>query len=95
MYYDLGLFERFRFPRRGLLEEIYEFNDDLQYLASILHLSAPVGGRSCTCDDDGEDVGLHVLGCRIDILGTNCNNCTYDDDDDELMLNVLRCHLTY
>ena len=24
-----------------------------------------------TCDDD--DVRLHVLGCRVDILGTNCN----------------------
>ena len=23
-----------------------------------------------TCDDD--DVGLYVLGCRVDILGTNC-----------------------
>ena len=21
-----------------------------------------------------DDVGLHVLGCRVDILGTNCNN---------------------
>ena len=21
----------------------------------------------------GDDVGLHVLGCRVDILGTNCN----------------------
>ena len=21
----------------------------------------------------GDDVGLHVLGCRADILGTNCN----------------------
>ena len=33
----------------------------------------------CTClpslsdDDDDDDVGLHVLGCRVDILGTNCN----------------------
>ena len=34
----------------------------------------------CVCDytlgclgDD--DVGLHVLGCRVDILGTNCNGC--------------------
>ena len=80
MYYDLGLFERFRFPRPGLLEEIYEFNDDLQYLASILHLSAPVGGQSCTCDDDGEDVGLHVLGCRVDILGTNCKKIAVDTE---------------
>ncbi len=23
-------------------------------------------------DDDDDDVGLHVLGCRVDILGTNC-----------------------
>ena len=22
--------------------------------------------------DDDDDVGLHVLGCRVDILGTNC-----------------------
>ena len=24
-------------------------------------------------DDDDDDVGLNVLGCRADILGTNCN----------------------
>ena len=23
--------------------------------------------------DDDDDVGLHVLGCRVDIFGTNCN----------------------
>ena len=23
-------------------------------------------------DHDDDDVGLHVLGCRVDILGTNC-----------------------
>ena len=23
--------------------------------------------------DDDDDVGLHVLGCRFDILGTNCS----------------------
>ena len=23
-------------------------------------------------DDDDEDVGLNVLGCQVDILGTNC-----------------------
>ena len=28
--------------------------------------------RSVPCIDDGDDVGLHVLGCRVDILGTNC-----------------------
>ena len=38
-----------------------------------------------------EIVGLHVLGCRVDILGTNWLNL----DDDEVMLNVLRCQLTY
>ena len=25
--------------------------------------------------EDEDDVGLHVLGCRVDILGTNCNAC--------------------
>ena len=25
-----------------------------------------------TRGDDDDDVGLHVLGCRVDILGTNC-----------------------
>ena len=25
--------------------------------------------------DDGDDVGLSVLGCRADILGTNCEQC--------------------
>ena len=24
-------------------------------------------------DDDEDDLGLNVLGCRVDILGTNCN----------------------
>ena len=41
--------------------------------------------------DDDDDVGLHVLGCRVDILGTNWLNL----HDDEVMLNVLRCQLTY
>ena len=27
-------------------------------------------GKRC----DGDDVGLHVLGCRFDILGTNCSD---------------------
>ena len=26
--------------------------------------------------DDDDDVGLHVLGCRVDILGTNCKFCS-------------------
>ena len=26
------------------------------------------------CNDD-DDVGLNVLGCRVDILGTNCDQC--------------------
>ena len=38
-------------------------------------------------------VGLHVLGCLVDISGTNWLNL--DDDDDEVMLNVLRYQLTY
>ena len=24
-------------------------------------------------DDDEDDLGLNVLGCRVDTLGTNCN----------------------
>ena len=24
------------------------------------------------CSGDDDDVGLHVLGCRVEILGTNC-----------------------
>ena len=27
---------------------------------------------------DDDDVGLHVLGCRVDILGTNCNKSVCD-----------------
>ena len=27
---------------------------------------------SRTGGDDDDDVGFHVLGCRVDILGTNC-----------------------
>ena len=38
---------------------------------------------------NGDDVGLHVLGCRVDTLGTVVFN------DDEVMLNVLGCRLTY
>ena len=50
MYDDLGLFQRFGFPRRELLEVIDEFNDGFQYLALAKRsLSALVGGRSCTC----------------------------------------------
>ena len=50
MYDELGLFQRFWFPRRELLEVIDEFNDDLQYLASTKgSSSALVGGRSCSC----------------------------------------------
>ena len=26
-------------------------------------------------DDDDGDAELHVLGCRFDILGTNCDQC--------------------
>ena len=26
------------------------------------------------CEEDADDVGLHDLGCRVDILGTNCNS---------------------
>ena len=26
-------------------------------------------------DDDGCDVELNVLGCRVDVLGTNCDQC--------------------
>ena len=28
---------------------------------------------SLSSPDFDEDVGLYVLGCRVDILGTNCN----------------------
>ena len=61
---DLGLFRCCWFPRRELLEVIDEFNDDFQYLTPTKEsLSAVV---------DDNDVGFHVLGCRVDILGTNC-----------------------
>ena len=50
MYDELGLFQRFWFPRRELLEVVDEFDDDLQYLASTKgSSSALVGDRSCTC----------------------------------------------
>jgi len=26
-------------------------------------------------DDDDDDVELNVLGCRVDILGANCDQC--------------------
>ena len=26
-------------------------------------------------DDDDDDVELNVLGCRVDVLGTNCDQC--------------------
>ena len=29
----------------------------------------------CKINDDDDDVELDVLGCRVDILGTNCNQC--------------------
>ena len=37
----------------------------------------------CVCriciDNDDDDVGLHVLECRVDILGTNCNKLFKDE----------------
>ena len=29
----------------------------------------------------GDDVGLHVLGCRVDILGTNCRKTLKSKDE--------------
>ena len=50
MYDDLGLFQRFWFLRREVLEAIDEFSD-LQYGLALTKgsSSALVGGRSCTC----------------------------------------------
>ena len=31
--------------------------------------------------DDDDDVGLHVLGCRVDILGTNCRKTLKSKDE--------------
>ena len=46
--------------------------------------------------DHDDDVELHVLGCRVDILGTNCSRVSDDDDDDDdVELHVLGCRLTY
>ena len=39
---------------------------------------------------DDDDEGLHVLGCRVDMLGTNCN-VRHDDDDEGL--HVLGCRV--
>ena len=39
--------------------------------AQECHLDFNTAPELCHSDDD---VGLHVLGCRVDILGTNCNN---------------------
>ena len=36
----------------------------------MILLTCASGKASCPADDD--DVGLHVFGCRVDILGTNC-----------------------
>ena len=40
----------------------------------IISCALPLGFvcKMCFVDDDN-DVGFHVLGCRVDILGTNCN----------------------
>ena len=47
VYDDLGLCQRFRFPRRELVAVITEFHDNLQYLASTNgNLFALVGGQS-------------------------------------------------
>ena len=37
-------------------------------------------------------MGRHVLGCRVDILGTNCNIYCIDDDDD-VGRHVLGCRV--
>ena len=30
---------------------------------------------------DDDDVGIHVLGCRVDVLGTNCNVLPWRSDE--------------
>ena len=96
---DLGLFQRFWFPRREFLEVIDEFNVqylvptqeslsavvdefNVQYLVptqeslsavvdefNVQYLVPTQESLSAVVDDD---VGLHVLWCRVDIWGTNC-----------------------
>ena len=39
--------------------------------AKDVHLDFYTASELCHSDDD---VGLHVLGCRVDILRKNCNN---------------------
>ena len=64
------------------LESAHLFKTDEKYFET---------SSSKRLEDDDDDAGLNVLGCRADILGTKC----LEDDDDELMLNVLRCQLIY
>ena len=37
------------------------------------HLDSHTAPELCVLSTDDDDVGLHVLGCRVDTLGTNCN----------------------
>ena len=40
-----------------------------------MHPSSRPGNCQLDDDDDDDDVELNVLGCRVDILGTNCDQC--------------------
>ena len=43
---------------------------------SVVYVRTGYYGRGAGGDDD---VGLHVLGCRVDMLGTNCNKLFNDE----------------
>ena len=44
-------------------------------IQSNIRRSLEPSGLSAQVVDGDDDVELHVLGCRVDILGTNCDQC--------------------
>ena len=73
---------------RGMTLSVYcaltaTFSPSLQVgTFSLVYVRTGYYGRGAGDDDD---VGLHVLGCRVDMLGTNCNKLL------KLMMNVCVC----
>ena len=68
------LFKKLRQPSHSAAEDL---------AINSLHCRTQVGSvrcpspktDSCGCDDDDDYVELSVLGCRVEILGTNCDQC--------------------
>ena len=78
-YFNVSLIERDKVTRQCPQTATFEVKGEPKQIQSNRCPSAyqpdalPLGQTgSVTGVDDDDDVGLYVLGCRVDILGTNC-----------------------